>query len=116
MSESAQSNTLCRNMLLSFDISSPDDKCETLKRRISELVIFEDGLKRTALLPMIEFHLGKPACIDGDRSLSSGGLQELFFVDEQELRLRVNEPSNKRSEERRVGKECSSRWSPGQYK
>src|SRR5206468_472716 len=70
------------------------DKRETLKSRMSELVIFEDGLKRTALLPMIESYLGKPRCIEGDSSLSSSGLQELFFGDEQELRLRVNEPSN----------------------
>src|SRR5713226_4274677 len=81
-------------MLLPFDICPSDDQCEAVKRRVSEFVILENGLKRTALFPVVELHFGKPGCVEGDRFLLPSGVEELVFGYEEELGLRVNESSN----------------------
>ena len=37
---------------------------------------------------------------------------DLNYYKEKQMRRRINAIATKRSEERRVGKECRSRWSP----
>ena len=65
----AQSQTFCSNMLLPFDVCSPNDEREALKCGIGQLVIFENCLERASFPSMIQLHLGKPRCIERDRSL-----------------------------------------------
>src|SRR5260370_17652656 len=65
VSNGAQSNTLWRDMLLPFDICPPDDQCEAVKRRVSEVIIIENGLKRTALSPLVHLNFPNPGCSSG---------------------------------------------------
>jgi len=81
-------------MLLPFDICPPDDQCEAVKRRVREFIIIENGLKGTALSPVVQTHFGKPGCVEGGRFLLPSGVEELVFRYEEEHGLRVNESSN----------------------
>src|SRR5712692_10643515 len=95
LSNGAQSNTLWRDMLLPFDICPADDQCEAVKRRVRKFIIIENGLKGTALSPVVQLHFGKPGCVEGRRFLLPSGVEELVFGYEEEHGLRVNESSNK---------------------
>ena len=56
---------------------------------------------------LLHFDVGRQASIQAlDESMASG--QPIFLVAQRELAVE----SPQRSEERRVGKECRSRWSP----
>src|SRR6266571_3006227 len=94
LSNGAQSNTLWRDMLLPFNVCPPDDQCEAVKRRVREFIIIENGLKGTALSPVVQLHFGKPGCVEGRRFLLPSGVEELVFGYEAEHGLRVNESSN----------------------
>src|SRR5260370_7324803 len=63
VSNGAQSNTLWRDMLLPFNICPPDDQCEAVKCRVREFVILENGLKGTALSPVVQLHFRNPAYV-----------------------------------------------------
>ena len=61
--------------------------------------------ERIADLPAPRHHM--PLAVAGDTLYAVGGLAETSFVPESNLWI-----YRERSEERRVGKECRSRWSP----
>src|SRR5258708_14725719 len=81
-------------MLLPLHVGPADDQRETVKRRITESVVLQKGLERTALSTMIQLHFGKPGCVKRDRSFSARGFEKLVFGHEEKLRLRVNEAKN----------------------
>jgi len=49
LSDRAQSETLAAEMLLSFHVGPANDQRETVKHWITEAVVLQKGLKRTAL-------------------------------------------------------------------
>src|SRR5713226_9533847 len=81
-------------MFLPFHVSSSDNQCETMKRRVSQLVIFENGFEGASFPAVVQFHFGNSRCVEGNRFLPPCGVEELVFGYENELRLRVNEASN----------------------
>src|SRR5262249_17236571 len=90
----AQTNTLGRHVLLSSDVSSSDDQRKAVKCRVRKFVILKNRLKRAALPSMIELHFGKPRCIERNRPLFAGRIEEFTFRHEEELCLGIDESSN----------------------
>ena len=64
----------------------------------------------TIKIKQVKSRIGAPA--DQKRTLDALGLHKLNRVVEHECTPSILGMVDKRSEERRVGKECRSRWSP----
>src|SRR5712691_2501238 len=79
LSDRAQAETLAAERLLSFHVGTADDQRETVKRWITEAVVVQKGLERTALSTMIQLHFGKPGCVKRDRPFSARGFEKLLF-------------------------------------
>src|SRR6266446_5435416 len=93
-SNSPQSDTLRRNVLLPFDVRPSDDQCEAVECRVAEFVVLQNGLKRTALPSMIQLHFGKPRRVEGDRLLPARCFQKLVFGNKEEFRVGVDKSSD----------------------
>src|SRR5256886_6951141 len=79
-------------------------------------ILFEAGIPKEA----VNFITG-PGSVIGDVLVQHPKTRDIGFTGSKEVGLRISEPAGKtvpgqmwikRSEERRVGKECRSRWSP----
>jgi len=81
-------------MFLPFHVSSSDNQCEAMKRRVSQLVIFEDGFEGASFPAVVQFHLGNSRRVEGNRFRLPRGVEELVFGYEKKLRLRINKPAN----------------------
>src|SRR5439155_6945701 len=83
-----------RNMFLPFHVSSSDDQCEAMKRRVSQLVIFEKCFEGASFPTVVQLHVGNSRCVEGNRFHPSRGVEELAFGYEKKFGLRINEPLN----------------------
>ena len=79
---------------------------------VSMVQILEEKIKKLLPDAVIEKYLS------GDELIASGSKPDILFLDIQMPGMdgmetaKVLRQDNERSEERRVGKECRSRWSP----
>src|SRR5437016_11191884 len=94
LGDGAQSQTFRGDVFLTLHVSPSNDQRETLKGWLCQFVILENRLKRTALSPVIQLHLGKPICVEGSRFFFASRFEKLVFRNEKEFRLPVNEAPN----------------------
>ena len=87
----SQADAFGSDMFLPLDIGGADDPPESMKGRIRQIEILEDGFKGTPISPVIELDLRQARRVVGDRILTTRGRQQFVFWDEQKLGVGIDE-------------------------